>query len=337
MISHNLDGGATYPMQRNVTSGSDIYSDWSANAAITITNPTGGRTWWHSAFDLHPDGVRVIGLVQDTANGGAGAPGALFAAESWDGGLTFAVKQVYSDPYYYRPSLTLMDTVNGQNGMHAWLGRLTNTYHITREDWQPGADKAAIDGALQELAAYGTYRNSILWFDNFNRADGAIGTPAVGSALTVDIGSFTVASNRAVTGSVGNNRAMVSVGRTNYIVETTYSAASGAATWLIFRGVDASNFFRIGVGGGVPATLYFERIVGGSVAGSVQVKGPFYPYTLSAGDRISVRCRGARFRVFVNDVFWAEFQDPNFSATGVKIGLQGTNAGIAFDRLVAFA
>jgi len=96
MISHNLDGGATYPMQLTQSLTADLYGGWAAPQTITITNPTAGRTFWHSAFNRLPDG-RVIGLIQDIVNGGAGAAGQLFAAESLDGGATFAVRRVYAD------------------------------------------------------------------------------------------------------------------------------------------------------------------------------------------------------------------------------------------------
>jgi len=39
-------------------------------------------------------------------------------------------------------------------------------------------------------------------------------------------------------------------------------------------------------------------------------------------------------RVYVNDVLWAEWVDPTNYTTGVKVGLNATNAGVTFDDLV---
>lgn len=336
-ISHNLDGGATYPMQRTVTSGSDIYTGWGADSTITITNPTGGRTFWHSCFMRATDG-RVFGLVQDIVNSGSGASGALFAAESFDDGITFAVRQVYADLSHYRPALNLFESDGGEVGIHAWIGRLeSGQYSIKREDWKLGAAEKAFRDFAAQLSVAATYPASVLWFDNFNRADGAIGTPAVGSALTVDTGTFTVASNKIASGSAGNNRAMTGVASADHVVESVFSAGPGAS-WLIFRGVDVSNYYRVGINGAMPNGLTIQSIVGGAVGALNRlVVSPFGSSTLNAGFKVRVVCRGRRFRIYVNDVLWEEIQDSLYYATGVKVGLSGTNAGVAFDYLLAMA
>lgn len=334
MISHNLDS-VGYPMQFNQTSGEDIYSGWGANQAVTITNPTGGRSFWHSAFNRLPDG-RVIGLVQDIILAGAGAPGALFTAESLDGGLTFAVRRVYSDIGFYRPNFTLAQLPSGETILNAWIGRQdTGGFHIDREDWRQGAVAQKFREDAKTISLYGGYPANWLWWDSFTKADGAIGSPLVGSALTVDTGTFTIVSNKLQSGSVGNNRALVSVGQADHVAEVVFSSAVGTAIWLWFRSVDANNFYRLGVGSGLGATLYINKFVGGVQQLLNQVTGPVYQSIVNAGDRVRVVCRGRRFRIYVNDVFWQEVADTSFYATGVKIGVQATNAGVIFDNLLA--
>ena len=336
-ISHNLDGGATYPMQLNKTSGSNVYTGWGANQAITMANPTGGRTWWHSAFNSLPDG-RVVGLVQDIVNSGGGAPGALFAAESLDGGLTFAVRSVYSELKFYRTNFTAFELDNGQVGIHAWIGRQDSgpSFTIHREDWVIGAvDKTIKDGILSS-PSYGTYPASWLFWDNFNRADGALGSPLVGSALTVDVGTWAIVSNRAQSGSAGNNRALATLGSADHVVECSI-VLNPTSTWLIFRAVDTSNFYRVGFSGAWPSSLVIQSIVAGAVGAlNRNVITPKKSATTAAA-KLRVVCRGRRFRIYLDDEFCEEITDSLYYATGVKAGIQATNAAAAFDNLLIMA
>lgn len=336
-ISHNADGGVTFPLQLTQSLGSDIYGGWGTPQAITIEKPIAGRTYWHSAFDRLPDG-RIIGLVQDVAENAAGAPGRLYAAESFDGGLTFSVRLVYNDLGFYRPNFNLIE-VGGEWRMVAWIGRQdTAGFSINREDWRVGAVEKTLVDSIKTIQLTGNYPASYLWLDNFNRADGVIGTPTIGAALTVDVGSFTIAANKLTTGTAGNNRALVAMASANYAVETVFSAAAGVQTWLWFRTVDVSNFWRVGVGAGLNNTLYVERIVGGVSASLTAVTGPVYQSILAPGDKVRVVCRGRRFRIYVNDTFWQEIQDTSFYATGVKVGVQGVNVGaVSFDYLMVVA
>lgn len=333
-ISHNLDGGATYPMQRTVTSGTSIYSGWGASSTISITNPTGGRTFWHSCFDVLPDG-RVVGLIQDIVNGGAGAPGALFAAESLDGGLTFAVKLIYSPTSYYRTAFHLAANDLGQVGLVMWVGIQSGTFSIAREDWAVGDAAKQIEDGLVYSTALGTYPSTWLWWDNFNRADGAVGSPLLGSAATVDAGTFTIVSNTVRSGSAGNNRSLITLTTPNHSIEADIVLSPSTATWLIFRAVDANNFYRLGLTGGFGGPLTIQSIVGGGVVLNRAVVAPLSgSATISQRTRIRVVCRGRRFRVYVNGVFWEEISDLIYSVTGLSVGFQSTNAGVAFDNFL---
>jgi hypothetical protein len=333
-ISHNLDGGATYPMQRFVTSGTSIYSGWGAASSITITNPTSGRTFWHSSFDLLPNG-KVIGIIQDIVNGVAGAPGALFAAESLDGGLTFAVRLMYPNLNYYRPSFNVVTNDLGHTGLIVWIGIQQGGFFVTREDWVPGNAAKQIADGMTQAAVLGTYPPSWVFWDNFNRADGALGTPLVGSALAVDTGTVTIVSNAAQSGSAGNNRALTTLTTADHVIEADLVTAPSAA-WVIFRAVDTANFYRLGLAAGFGGPLTIQSIVGGVygalnrvVATPVAVSA-----TLSGRTRIRVVCRGRRFRIFVNGVLWEEIADNIYFATGLKAGFQATNAGVVFDNLL---
>lgn len=334
MISHNLDG-AGYPMQRLVTTGSSIYSGWGSATTITITHPT-ARTWWHSGFIPLADG-RIIGLVQDQASGGGGAGGALFAAESLDGGLTFAVRSVYAELNFYRPNLSLFQRDDGAAGVTAWIGRLDSgaAYTIHREDWLQGAAAKSIGDGMLSSQQFGYYPSGWLYWDNYNRADGALGTPVVGSALTVDAGTVTIVSSKAVTGSVGNNRALTaSLGTADQVVEADF-IANPAGGWLIFRAVDTANYYRVGFTAVWPNGLTIQSIVSGAI-GAINrlVVSPTRSATISAQTRVRVVCRGRRFRVYVNGVFWEEITDALYYSTGVKAGFQATNASASFDNLL---
>ena len=263
-------------------------------------------------------------------DGGGGGAGALFAAESWDGGLNFSVKQVYGDLNYYRPAFLIQGV--HPPGMAAFIGKLLGSFTIHREDWQAGATQRAIDSAMIEYAAFGTIRSDVLWLDTFNRADGALGTPLTGSALTVDTGTYTIVSNRAVSGSVGNNRMLATLAVPDYAYEITNTAAVGQ-WWVIFRGVDTANYWRVGANAAGSSALILQNIVSGTAASTYQDG-----ISINQGDRIRVVCRGRRFRVFVNGRCWYESQDATGRhVTGVKIGAQCTNAGTSFDNMLVIA
>lgn len=334
MISHNLDGGATYPMQICRTSGSSIYAGWGAPSAITITNPTGGRTWWHSQFKQLPDG-RICGLVQDVLNGGSGSPGALFVAESLDGGVNFAVKPIYADTYHYRPAFNFAKSDDGGVSLNVWVGRLYGgVFSIKREDWREGLISKRFDAIFKDYSMTGKYPPQLLWYDTFNRADGAIGSPVVGAALTMDTGTFTIAANRIASGSAGNNRGLVDVGSADHAAETVVSAGAAGASWLIVRALSANDFYRIGINGPTPNGLTVQQIVGGGLGAiSKLVESPFDTNTLAAGFKLRVVCKGRKIKIYVNDVFWEEITDTLYFSTGVKAGLAATNAGVAFDYL----
>jgi len=336
MIAHNLDGGETYPMNILATSGADIYSGWGAPSAVTITNPTGGRTWWHSTFRRLADG-RIVGLVQDIVNGGSGTTGALFVAESLDTGATFSVQRVYSDLGHYRPAFVVTEGQAGA-GVMAFLGRLGSgsVHSVWREDWVTGAVQRRKEAAAADYALTGAMPSSVLFFDNFNRADGAVGSPVVGTNFTVDVGTFTLSGGKLASGSAGNNRALSSVGVSDFSAEIKLWAASGAI-WLIVRAVDASNYWRIGLGSGLPGTLYRERIASAASASLVAITGPVISSTVAAGDVVRVSCRGQRMRVYVNGRLWAEWADTWLYATGVRVGVQGTNAGVQWDDILVLA
>lgn len=333
-LAMSPDGGTMYPMQRFVTSGTSIYSGWGAASAITITNPTGGRTFWHSSFDLLPNG-KVIGIVQDIVNGGSGAPGALFAAESLDGGLTFAVRLMYSNLNYYRTAFNVVTNDLGHTGLIVWIGIQQGTFFVSREDWVPGNAAKQIADGMTQAAVLGTYPPSWVFWDNFNRADGALGTPLVGSALAVDTGTVAIVSNAAQTGSAGNNRALATLTTADHVIEVDLVAAPTAA-WIIFLAADTTNFYRLGLTAGFGGNLTIQSIVGGGVGALNRVVATpvAVSATLSGRTRIRVVCRGRRFRIFVNGVLWEEIADNVYFATGLKAGFQATNAGVVFDNLL---
>lgn len=333
MISHNLDGGAAFPMNLTSSTTADLFGAWSVPTAITMPNPTAGRTFWHSSFARMVDG-KIVGLIQDVVNGGTGNAGALFAAESVDGGLTFATKQIYGDLGFYRPSFSFYTTDSGAIGITGWIGRLVaGKFTIESEEFSVGKTNYDINEALGYAATLGRQKPNILWLDSFNRADGALGSPQVGSAFTIDTGTYTVAGNAISSGSAGNNRAFVSVGNADHVVETVNTvAASPSAYWLCFRVLNTTNYWRIGGESTGSTALKLQNISGGSVVSNITVQGPTSASTINQGDTIRVVCRGKRFRVYINGRFWSEvIDDSGRHLTGVSVGLQSTNAGNRFD------
>jgi hypothetical protein len=322
LIVHNraTAGGASggpAVTQVATTSGSSIYSDWGTFSTITMVQPL-GRGWWHSHFQRIVDG-HILGICTDGDNSG----GDLWFAESLDDGVTFRVRRVSTEAGYYRSAICMTQDLTGSLGMSLFIGRINGGFQMLREDWEPGLEALSRSKALSALDT-GATDSKFVFMDNFNRANGAVGAPVVGSAMTVDVGSLVIRARQLTFGTAGNNRGMVTCPSVDYSVQATI--VSGGNTWLLFRGANAANYYRWGMYGAVGTGNLIQSIVAGYV-GSLDrtVVGPDKAgVPLPPGSIMKVVCRGGRFRLYVNGGFCEEIPDTLHALDGVKCGISGT-------------
>jgi hypothetical protein len=325
LIVHNRATGSPAVTQVATTSGSSIYSGWGEFSIVTMVHPPDGD-WWHSHFQRIADG-RILGVSTDGNEKG----GDIWFAESLDDGMTFHVRQISKESGYYRSAICITQDYAGSYGMNLFIGRLWGRgFQMLREDWRPGLEAQCRNKALSALVT-GAADGKFVFLDNFNRVNGAVGFPVIGSAMAVDVGSLVVRAKQLAFDTAGNNRGLITCPSVDYSVQATL--VSGSNTWLLFRGVDAANYYRWGVEGPVGSGNKIQSIVGGTV-GSLnrtvngQDGGEAF---LSVGSIMKVVCRGGRFRLYINGEFCEEIPDTLHPLDGVTCGIYSEEGAGVWD------
>lgn len=329
--NHSTAGGIAVT-QVATTSGADIYTGWGSFSTINMTHPA-GLGWWHSHFQRIADG-RIIGVVQDGGISG----GDLWFTESLDDGANFYVRQIYSNLLikYYRSAACITQDYTGAFGMELYVGTVSGGFTMCKEVWTPGLETKNRKLAVLALAI-GSADHQFVFLDNFNRANGPVGNPVVGTAMTVTNGSFVIASNQLSSNSAGNNKALGTAPSPDYAIQATPISGAGES-WLIFRAVDANNYWRWGYGSGVGGSNLLQSVVAGSVVINRSVTSPLgVTPKMLGGSIMKAVCRGGRVKLYINEEFCEEFADTNFATTGVKFGIQAANAGGVWDDLSVVA
>jgi hypothetical protein len=346
--NHSNAGGIGKDVQVATTSGTDIYSGWGLFSSVNMVHP-GGLGWWHSHFQRVPDDrivgdwivgdrikvdgsdkkvpARIIGVCQDGDDGG----GDLWFAESLDDGANFHVRKAYSgaETYkYYRSAACITVGYNGAFMMELYVGTISGVFTICRELWTPGLEAKNRELAVQALVT-GSEDHNFVFLDNFNRDDGPVGDPVVGTKMKVISGAFAIESGRLSTSGTDNNLALGTAPSPDYAIQATPLSEAGD-TWLIFRAGDENHCWRWGydaVGNsnklqlldGDPDHPVVNRQVGSPI-------GPDVTPEMPGGSIMKAVCRGGRIRLYINEEFCEEFADTHFASTGNKFGIQGAGA-----------
>lgn len=321
--NHSKAGGIGVDTQVATASGTDIYTGWGSFSSIDMIHPD-GLGWWHSHFQRVADG-RIIGVCQDGDFNG----GDLWFAESLDDGANFHVRKTYSNEEirYYRSAACITMDYNGAFMMELYVGTLSGDFTICKEVWTPGLEAKNREMAVQALVT-GSEDHNFVFLDNFNRDDGPVGDPVVGTAMDVRTGSFVIASGLLSTDSAGENLALGTSPSADYAIQATPISGAGE-TWLIFRAVDENNFWRWGYAGAVGNSNILQSVVEGSTVVNRDVASPVgvdITPKMPGGSIMKAVCRGGRVRLYINEEFCEEFADTNFATTGVKFGIQGADA-----------
>lgn len=158
--------------------------------------------------------------------------------------------------------------------------------------------------------------------DGFNRANSAtLGTsPASGVWADLTAG-FGITSNQAVS-STAFARAALTLTVTNATIEAT-NVTNVAASYILFRAVDNSNFLRFG-GQTVSGALVLQSFVAATITTLVTTTT-----NMAAGQRWRVVTSGDNITLFVDGVQVGATTSTTFN-TAVKFGIQG-GVGTIFD------
>lgn len=162
--------------------------------------------------------------------------------------------------------------------------------------------------------------------DAWARADAAaLGSAESGQAWIIQAGVPGISRKQAYSSTAANCKAVLK-GSADGFCEVALNAL-GSQAWMIFRGTDAGNYWRLGFSGGV---LQLQKVVAG-VAKSVGLTG-FPPF--AAGTRLGVICSKSSITASVDGVLFDPFTDA-FNATGTLIGFQTADVTTRFGPIYA--
>ena len=331
-LSHNLDGGSPWPVKRSVSSTADIYGAWGAPSTVTIA-PGAGRAWWHS-FCLRLSSGQIVAIFQDN-NGGAGNAGVTYWAESGDDGASFvvgrSVLRTLTAIAEYRSTFCVYRRESGLS-VDAFMSNYT-TRQVLKYSFAPGAlaerrNHAANRAGLLASPASG----NAAWVDTFDRTDSAasLGTASSGGTYTASTGIFGISGNKAY--PVSAARVFAAVGSADHEVSVTMAGVTlSVQQWLIFRGVDASNYWRVGIGtpvAGTAQTVVLQSIVAGASVVNTNI-GP-----MNVGGVLTARCVGGVLTVLADGERLHQ-RLMTVHLAGANIGMQASVGATTFlDNLV---
>lgn len=317
-------GQANYPI---VTATADnLFGPWSTRVHCSYGLPAGYTSVWHSEF-RPVGGGRCIGLIQSGNNSG----GKIYAADASESTIHIGnvvmtrngTPNVYKSSIFPRPD----------NTAECWFGFLSapsmgveygevafdNTFFRKNN----GALLATMTGA-----ALPTLGGGITW-DNFNRADGAIGTPTSGVTWTVHSGGVNISGNAATGAGVANNKVYVNSSASDILLRVNCTVFASSGAWVTFRATNMdTDFWRAQLYSG---GIQLQSIVGGGVAATYNKV-----YTTNPGDELTIIALGNGIQILVNNVLVIEVNSAVCN-TGTKHGIQFSNATDKLDNFLLIA
>lgn len=317
---------ATYVVKRRTASS--LTGTWSSATTCTVPLPT-DREPWH--LDARLVGGEVWLLVMDQQADGSGSPASLYLGTS-SNGTTFTMSSTsllprqtpVSTSGLYR-SCFLPAIVDGRLGLDLWYSCISSggSWGVARTTVKAQSETLydPVRGMLGGSAVVAPYVAA----DSFNRADGAagLGTSDSNHAWSAWAGTAGISSRQAYATAAANTKAVINPGIADGYFELNVTAL-GSQAWLIFRGTDTNNHWRVGVTSG---TLQLQKVVSGSATS---------PLTTNMGafttGRVGVRCSGNTITVYRDGVQVGQAVD-SAHATATNVGLQTADTTTRFDNL----
>lgn len=325
---HNLDV-VGYPFQR-MTAVSIL--DWSGSSLTTMTmvNPN-STTWWHSHFKRLPSGS-VIGIICE----GAASGGTSYLIQTADM-INFSVLPLKRCATDYKSTFVIIDEEgNSTPKMFFIFGRLLSGFHLyktfARVDGRASRRMLATNTILGTYAIDANSQNLTLGVDSFT------GTPGNDLATTLDGKTWVQVSadtividatgTKATNENTSNCRAYIDIGIADFSVQAKFTYAPGGQMWIMFRYIDSSNFWRVGVQ--AVGALRLQSVIAGGIVNDIIIS-----HTFTNGDVFRVRCDTSMITLYINEYPKLELISL-LNITGTKVGLQAsTVVGSLFDDFVA--
>lgn len=118
-----------------------------------------------------------------------------------------------------------------------------------------------------------------------------------GAAWTVWSGTPGITARQAAPATAANTKAVAAAASDGYteIVINSLSSATGEG-WMIFRGIDTNNYWRLGFTTGAPRTLVLQKVVAGAVTGL----GSFASTLWTSGIRLGILHSGSTIKVYAD-------------------------------------
>ena len=309
---------------RRITS-STLEAGWDSTPVVLSFPAPSGRKWWHSWFTRLSSG-RIVGVAMDN-DGGLGTPGYIYVSQSVDGNIYESAKiDGGVNTELYRPTAVFIER-NGQLEAKVIHSRL-NTNFFFVQDLQDRrhrtyAEESVALGGLLSLASRAKSR-SILFADDFNRADSATGL-----GVTLDNKAWVQYSGAALVGILngmtypatpaGNDIATIDVGTTAYSVYAAAGVVGALSGWILVNFSNDANFVRIGwVGARLTVQKYKNTKVYEVVFDATHPVRQVIGY---AGDILRCDCSGASMRIFYNGEMVHEVDgllEPGYTKVGIQ-------------------
>ena len=154
--------------------------------------------------------------------------------------------------------------------------------------------------------------------DTFQRADGAIGTADSRQTWEVLLGSPAILGGMVSCATAGSHAAVIDTGIADGYVELdlrTYP--SGGNGWIIFRAVNATNYWQFGWDSG----LRLRRRLGVGISDTVRLSNPGTLALTQTPVTIGVKFSGSTITPYVNGTQWGDPVVDSTHATATKHGL----------------
>lgn len=161
--------------------------------------------------------------------------------------------------------------------------------------------------------------------DNFNRANGAVGTPSDGGSAWIVTGNLVVSSNKLAQGAGGDNRGVLEASDADVDVTVTITSSSfdGGGGVIIRRdAADATDYVLVSIGSASQIVIY--------TAPAFDFVAQNNALTLVSGDVIRVNTNGAAITVYQNGVLRISTTS-SYNQTDTKHGLRISSSADTFD------
>lgn len=288
-----------------------VTGPWTFDATCTGVSIS-GQDIWHS--EVRFIGSTYVALVSETSLGGSGT-GPMHIYTSADGETWVERQQMPRPRNAYKCSFLPC----GPNELEVWWGS-TSAFWYGRVRYAEPASLEVARGLAAAIKPIAPYTSGDI-VDRVNNGSSA-GTASSGAAWTASSGTLQVVSNTLGGTAATNQRGVLPAGHADGRFGCRIATFT-SQSWLVFRFVDASNYWRFGGNG---SNYDLQKVVSGAATTVASVA-----LQAATGDRVEVRCNGSRIVCYVNGNAQIEVVD-SANSTGTSYGFQSNTSTARFDQ-----